>query len=388
MTVRILTVDDSPTMQAFLSRMLGSDPEIEIVGAALNAFEARDMIRDLNPDVITLDLEMPGMNGLVFLEKIMRLRPMPVVIVSSMSSDNCTTAIRALELGAVDCYPKPSGGKLRSLEEEGRALASVIKAASRACVKSMAGWLPADTGPTKVPRIHGLTEVRPVRGKSMIGIGASTGGVEALHSLLPLLPAFGPPVVVVQHISSTFTPALANRLNRISRATVRLAESGIPVEPGHVYIAPGNSHHVKVVMLDKLTFKFSPSDPVAGHRPSIDILFESLAHTLQDQAVGILLTGMGSDGAKGLLAMRNNGGHTIAQDEESSLIYGMPRVAAQLGAAREIMPLSGIAEYLRAQSDVREAADQCNVEGTENGGGTYSAVGRNPVKTANGLEEI
>ena len=387
MTVRIVTVDDSPTMQAFLSRMLAGDPEIEIVGAALNAYEARDMIRDLNPDVITLDVEMPGMNGLVFLEKIMRLRPMPVVIVSSMSGDNCTTAIRALELGAVDCYLKPSGGKASRLEDEGRVLARIVKAASRASVRSMPGWQSAETGPTKVPRITVLEETKKLPGTTLIGIGASTGGVEALHSLLPMLPEFGPPVVVVQHISSTFTPALANRLNRICRANVRLAESGIPIEPGHVYIAPGNSHHVQVVMLDKLVFRFSPADHVSGHRPSIDVMFGSLANTLHGQAVGILLTGMGSDGAKGLLAMRNNGGHTIAQDEESSLIYGMPRVAAQLGAAREIMSLSGIAGYLGSQSDVRDAGSQYSSQGTGNIGETYGVIGGQAVAQPPRVEE-
>ena len=347
MTIRVLTVDDSRTMQAFLAIILASDPEIEIVGTALNAFEARVMIRDLNPDVVTLDIEMPGMNGLVFLEKIMRLRPMPVVIVSSMPVDNCSAAIRALELGAVDYYPKPSGDKPMRLEDTDRTLVSIVKAASKASCRNMLSPVPAEASAARIGSASRLAKWQPLAGKSLIAIGASTGGVEALHSLLPLLPADGPPVVVVQHISSTFTSALADRLNGVSRSTVRLAEPGLPIKPGHVYIAPGNSHHVKVAMLDKLVFKFSADDLVSGHRPSIDMLFESTAHALHSQATGILLTGMGADGAKGLLTMRNNGGHTIAQDEETSLIYGMPRVAAQLGAAKEILSLSSIGEYLR-----------------------------------------
>jgi two-component system chemotaxis response regulator CheB len=377
MTIRVLTVDDSPTMQAFLSRILTSDPEIEIVGAALNASEAREMIRNLNPDVVTLDIEMPGMNGLVFLEKIMSLRPMPVVVVSSMTGDNSTTAILALELGAVDCFPKQTGGKASDHEHHNRDLVSVVKAASKASCSKMSGQVPVEPGVARVGTGTQAAFPQSLAGKSLIAIGASTGGVEALHSLLPHLPEFCPAVVVVQHISSTFTTALADRLNRICRATVRPAEPGLPIEPGHVYIAPGNSHHVNIAMLDKLVFKFSSEDPVSGHRPSIDRMFESVAHTLQGQAAGILLTGMGADGAKGLLTMRNNGGHTIAQDEASSLIYGMPRVAAQLGAAKEILSLSSIAGYLGSQTGKPDAG---GVPNTMNRAGQSQAIKLTEIK--------
>ncbi|MBB6123491.1 protein-glutamate methylesterase/protein-glutamine glutaminase [Sphingobium subterraneum] len=341
MTTRVLIVDDSATMRALLSRLLGSEPDIEVIGTAADAMEARGMIRELNPDVVTLDIEMPGMNGLEFLDKIMRLRPMPVVIVSGVTKRNCETTIRALELGAVDCYAKPDGSVNALLENDGGDLARMVRSAGR-----IGRWR-APEALQQQDRVQRQTiAVSTVNGVGtrLIAIGASTGGVEALHHLLPAFPENCPPTLIVQHISAAFAPAMADRLNQRCAATVQLAEPGIPLQEGHIYIAGGNERHMVVSGTEKLVTRAVPGDLVSGHRPSIDALFESVAKALGPAAVGILLTGMGQDGARGLLAMRKAGGRTIAQDEATSTVYGMPRAAADIGAAEKILPLPRIAE--------------------------------------------
>ena len=342
MNIRVLVVDDSATMRALLSRLLESEPDIEVVGAAADAMQARAMIKQLNPDVVTLDVEMPGMNGLDFLEKIMCLRPMPVVIVSGVTQRGCETTVRALELGAVDCYAKPDGSISNLLDSDGGKLAIMVRAASR--VKR---WMAQGVQPVQAPvarQTIALSSSQDIGGTHLIAIGASTGGVEALHHILPAFPENCPPTVIVQHISAAFAPAMAERLDRQCVANVRLIESGMSLLPGHIYIAPGNACHTVIAGTERLTARLMPGDLVSGHRPSIDMMFESVARRLGPAAVGILLTGMGQDGARGLLAMRQAGGRTIAQDQATSTVYGMPRAAADMGAAEKILPLPRIAE--------------------------------------------
>jgi two-component system, chemotaxis family, protein-glutamate methylesterase/glutaminase len=347
MSTRVLIVDDSATMRALLSRLLGSEPDIEVIGAAENAFQARTMIREMNPDVITLDVEMPGMSGIEFLERIMRLRPMPVIIVSGVTRAGCETSVRALELGAVDVYAKPDGGAMNLLEHDGGKLADMVRAAAKVTgLRAHAALASERVRAAIAPTVTDTEE--PVGAMAVptkiIAIGSSTGGVEALHQVLPAFPADCPPTLIVQHISAAFAPAMAERLNGKCAATVRLAEAGIPLQQGHIYIAPGNDRHMVLATAGTMTLRLMPGDPVSGHRPSVDMMFDSVARLMGPAALGILLTGMGADGARGLLAIRNAGGRTIAQDEATSTVYGMPRAAADIGAAQKILPLPRIAE--------------------------------------------
>lgn len=342
MNTRVLIVDDSATMRAILTRLLGSEPDIEVIGAAKDAMEARGLIRELNPDVVTLDIEMPGMNGLDFLEKIMSLRPMPVVVVSGITRKGADTTIRALELGAVDCYAKPDGSVNALMESDGGALAQMVREAARVRFVRVPSK-PAPVSPVAQQTIVASRSTPAIT--KLIAIGASTGGVEALHNLLPTFPKSCPPTVIVQHISAAFAPAMAERLDRQCQAHVKLIESGEVLKAGHIYIAPGNDKHAVIGGgTETLIAKMIEGEKLSGHRPSIDAMFESVAQRLGPAAIGILLTGMGQDGARGLLAMRRAGGRTIAQDEATSTVYGMPRAAADIGAAENILPLPRIAE--------------------------------------------
>lgn len=345
MTIRALIVDDSPTMRMLLKRILDSEPDIEVIGTAADAREARVMIRELNPDVVTLDIEMPGMNGLEFLDKIMKLRPMPVVIISGVTRTNCSTTIQAMELGAVSCVAKPDGAN-EMLGGFGHQLAETVRQAAKVKV-----WRSGESSASPAVQRSAAVAAAANMDTRLIAIGSSTGGVEALHALLPSFPVDCPPTLIVQHISAAFAPAMAERLDGKCAAHVKLAEAGIPLQRGHIYIAPGNDRHMVLSHTETLMVKLAPGDPVSGHRPSVDALFESVARQVGAAAVGILLTGMGADGARGLLAMRQAGAHTIAQDEATCTVYGMPRVAAELGAAENILPLPRIAE--RALSGAR-----------------------------------
>jgi two-component system, chemotaxis family, protein-glutamate methylesterase/glutaminase len=339
MSIRVLVVDDSATMRAVLTTVLERESDIDVVGAAADAVEARTLIRDLNPDVVTLDLEMPGMNGLDFLERIMRLRPTPVIVVSGVTGAD--TTIRALQLGAIDYYAKPDGADGNLLTSDYGRLARLVRGAALMRLSRPLRDLPVktDLGPiaARVPRAS-----RPAA--RLIAIGASTGGVEALHELLAGFPADCPPTLIVQHISEKFAAALAHRLDAHCRPRVVLAEPDTRLERGTISIAHGNGRHLAVRASEGGFFsRLRPGDPVGGHRPSIDTLFYAVAEAAPEAAIGILLTGMGADGAQGLLVMRRAGCFTIAQDEASSTVYGMPRVAAQIGAAEAILPLSLIA---------------------------------------------
>lgn len=326
--VRVLVVDDSAAMRAALSRILAADPGIEVIGAACEPHEARAMIKALNPDVVTLDIEMPGMDGLAFLEKIMRLRPMPVVMCSTLTARGAEATIAALRLGAVDCVAKPSGSA-QDIAAIGQQLCATVRAAARANVRALSPSLPP------------VAALRGGGGDMVIGIGASTGGVEALFTLLETLPDDCPPVLVVQHMPQAYTAGFAARLDKACRVRVVEATDAMPLQPGTVHVAPGGPSHMVLAARDPLRIALRPGDPVNGHRPSVDMLFASLAR-LGRHAVGAILTGMGNDGAHGLLAMREAGARTFGQDQASCVVHGMPRAAALLGAVEAELPLTAL----------------------------------------------
>ncbi len=331
----VLVVDDSLTMRSIVSATLAADPDIEVIGTAGDPLQAREAIKALNPDVITLDIEMPNMNGLEFLEKIMRLRPMPVIMISTLTQQGADASIRALELGAFDCVGKPSDGVTAA--EAFADLPAKVKAAKRS--RPRAATMAAKPAPP--------TQAFEPNGR-IVAIGSSTGGVEALLTIISRFPANCPPTVITQHMPATFTGSFAQRLDRFSGAKVAEAKEGAPLLPGHVYLAPGGATHLEVSGSTTLRCRLREGDLVNGHRPSVDRLFDSVSTHVGEKAVGVILTGMGRDGAQGLLTIRNTGGATIGQDETSSVVYGMPRVAHEIGAVGRQMPLSKIAgEILR-----------------------------------------
>jgi two-component system chemotaxis response regulator CheB len=330
--IRVLVVDDSPTMRRLISAALGADPELEVVGEAGDPLEAREAIKTLNPDVLTLDVEMPNMNGLDFLERLMRLRPMPVVMVSTLTARGTEATLTALELGAVDCVEKPGGVDSSGFQR----LAEKVKIAARAKVRQRVVCAPAAP----------FTETF-VTGDKVVAIGSSTGGVEALLNVVGRLPANCAPTVIAQHMPATFTKSFAERLNRASAATVTEACDGDPLLPGRVYVAPGGDYHLEVEGAASLRCKVAHGGPVSGHCPSVDVLFSSVARTAKARGVGVILTGMGRDGAQGLLAMRQAGARTLGQDESSCVVYGMPRAAFELGAVERQLPLEKLGPAIR-----------------------------------------
>ncbi len=327
--IRVLIVDDSATMRGLIAATLGADPQIEVVGQAADPLEARQLIKALNPDVITLDVEMPNMSGLEFLEKLMRLRPMPVVMVSTLTARGAEATLEALELGAVDCLAKPATAGPGAFD----LLAEKVKLAARARVRGLnpARSAPVTHDPNYVPN-----------GK-IVAIGSSTGGVEALMTLVERLPRNCPPVVITQHMPATFTGSFAQRMNRACAAEVSEARDGDPLEPGRVYLAPGGETHLEIQGGDRPHCRVSVGDLVNGHRPSVDVLFNSVARVTKGRAVGVILTGMGRDGARGLLALREAGARTLGQDEASCVVYGMPKAAFESGAVERQLPLEKIA---------------------------------------------
>ncbi|MFT8790802.1 protein-glutamate methylesterase/protein-glutamine glutaminase [Komagataeibacter saccharivorans] len=338
--VKVLIVDDSRTMRALIRRSFERHPGITVCGEAGNPIEARDLIIKDQPDVITLDVEMPGMNGLQFLEKIMRLRPIPVVMVSSLTVRGADTAITALQMGAFDCFPKPTsvlGGDAFA----GLARLVIQAAHSRPGVRAQA------RAPLVSSLLHQKTWGSWVE---LVAIGSSTGGVEALEEVLSGFPQHSPPIVICQHMPPLFTASFARRLDqKITSLSIAEVTDGEVLTPGMARIAPGGDRHTVVEQRDgRLITRLVHAAPVSGHCPSVDMLFGSVAREVGRNAIGIILTGMGRDGAEGLLAMRQAGAPTIAQDKASSVVYGMPRVAAEIGAACQIIPLDQISNTAMA----------------------------------------
>ncbi|MCC6779797.1 MAG: chemotaxis response regulator protein-glutamate methylesterase [Hyphomicrobiales bacterium] len=334
--VRVLIVDDSSLMRQLLTRVLSNDPEIEVVGSAPDPHVARDMIKSLDPDVVTLDVEMPRMDGVAFLRKIMELRPMPVVMISSQTQAGADVTLQALEIGAVDFVAKPaSAPAVMEMSEE---LTTKVKAAGRIRMRSRR----TETVAAPKPR-PGLNRTS---GK-MVLIGASTGGVEALKEVLKRMPADAPPILITQHMPERFTAAFAARLNNECAMTISEAQDGEPIQEGHAYIAPGGSRHLELARSGRGYFcRLQEGPPVSGHRPSVDALFHSAARLGGTNLIAAILTGMGKDGAVGMLELRKAGAVTFGQDEETSLVYGMPRAAFEIGAVSRQFPLHKIADAI------------------------------------------
>ena len=334
--IKVLVVDDSAVARQLLSNYLARDPAITVVGTAPDPYLAWERIRALAPDVLTLDVDMPRMDGVTFLEKLMHRRPMPVVMVSSLTAAGCATTLRALELGAIDFVTKPTVGLREAFPDLAAELTEKVKIAASASLRR------PSPGPTPHARPLASRGLRTMQ--RLIAIGASTGGTEALREFLTVLPADAPAVLVVQHMPEHFTRAFANRLDGLCSVRVREAEDGDPALPGHVLIAPGNRHMRLVRDGTAYRVGIAVDPPVNRHRPSVDVLFHSCAELAGPNAVGIIMTGMGDDGARGLLAMRHAGATTLAQDEASCVVFGMPKTAIQLGAADHVVPLGRLAE--------------------------------------------
>ncbi|PWC38250.1 chemotaxis response regulator protein-glutamate methylesterase [Azospirillum sp. TSO22-1] len=344
--IRVVIVDDSSLMREMLTAILEAEPGIEVAGAARDPYEARELIKTTNPDVITLDVEMPRMDGLSFLEKIMTLRPTPVVMVSSLTQEGSEAAVKALELGAVDCVAKPAGSEGHGIEEMAGELIAKIRVASTARLTMRRPTPTAKTLPT--PRRAGS-------GTRLIAIGASTGGVERIRDVLTVMPPDCPPIVIAQHMGPSYVPSFAARLDKLTPPGVRLATHGARLIQGVVYIAPGDRHLAVAKDHQGFHCRIEDTPPVSGHRPSVDVLFQSVAAAAGPNAVGVILSGMGRDGASGMLAMREAGAYTIGETEASCVVYGMPRAAREAGAVAVELPLAQIpAEMLRAFDAIGE----------------------------------
>jgi len=340
--IKVLIIDDSALIRGVLQEVINSLPDMTVVGTAPDPIRARDMIKELNPDVLTLDVEMPKMNGLEFLERLMRLRPMPVVMVSSLTEQGSEVTLQALELGAVDFITKPRLGVKDGLAELSDDLGEKIRAAARARVRRHSAT-PREGGEGN-RTIQGGKMLKTT--EKLIFIGSSTGGTEALKEVISRMPADSPAILMTQHMPEAFTKSFAARLDSLSKMTVKEAANGERIVPGHAYLAPGHSHLLVKKSGAYYYTELSQEAPVNRHRPSVDVLFGSAARIAGPNALGVILTGMGRDGASGMLEMRKAGAYTMAQDEASCVVYGMPRAAAEVGAAMEICSLTDIAGRL------------------------------------------
>ena len=342
---RVLIVDDSAVVRQMLSEILASDRDIEVVGTAADPLLAREKIKRLAPDVITLDVEMPRMDGLDFLEKLMRLRPMPVVMVSSLTGQGSEITLRALELGAVDFVTKPQLGIREGMLAYSELIAEKIRTAAKARLSKRS------TGPA--PEI--LSHTPLLSSEKLIAIGSSTGGTEAIRHVLQPLPPTCPALMITQHMPPGFTRSFADRLNKLCQITVKEAEDGERVLPGHAYIAPGDRHMELTRSGANYQVKLNDGPAVNRHRPSVDVLFRSVAQFAGRNAVGVILTGMGNDGAAGMLEMHRAGAYTLAQNEASCVVFGMPREAIATGGVNEVVDLSQISQRMLAQISAGQA---------------------------------
>lgn len=336
--IKVLVVDDSALVRSILKEVINSFPDMEMIGAASHPLQAREMIKTLNPDVMTLDVEMPQMDGLTFLDKVMRLRPMPVLMISSLTERSSEAALKALELGAVDFVAKPKLGIADGLRTYADEIAEKIRTA----------YL---THPLRHSKsVASVSKPLPTLGsrfattEKIILVGASTGGTEAIKAFLAPMPADTPAILITQHMPEAFTKSFAERLNGLCRITVKEAEDGERVLPGHAYIAPGHSHLLIKRSGANYVTELSQSAPVNHHRPSVEVLFRSGAQHVGNNAIGVMLTGMGKDGAMAMSEMRQAGAYNFAQDEATCVVFGMPREAIAVGAVDEVVPIQEMAQ--------------------------------------------
>jgi two-component system chemotaxis response regulator CheB len=345
--IKIVVIDDSALMRRLLAEIIERTDDLEVVGVASDPYAARELIRKTNPDVITLDIEMPRMDGLDFLEKLMRLRPTPVVMISTLTQQGSEAAVRALQLGAVDVFPKPKLDIERSMGQYADELCQKLRDAARTkprqLIQPVAPALSTDSVLEKRAKPALSTT------EKLIAIGSSTGGTEALKTVLTAMPADSPAILVTQHMPEAFTRSFANRLDGLCRISVKEAEHGERVLPGHAYIAPGHSHLLLAHSGANYTVELSQGPPVNRHRPSVDVLFRSVANIAGANALGVILTGMGKDGAHGMRELHDLGCWTIAQDEASCVVFGMPKEAIALGGVSEVLPLDRIGPALVAR---------------------------------------
>lgn len=350
--ITVLIVDDSAVVRRILKEILSSDKEIEVVGTAMDPFIARDKIKKLHPDVLTLDVEMPKMDGISFLRNVMRLRPMPVVMISSLTQQGADIALEAMSIGAVDYISKPQLDVAHELSSYAEEIIEKVKTAAGARV------LPnlSETSVKSVPEPKSAKSLKNLRGKKplsklrttekIVAIGASTGGTEAIKEILMQMRPDSPGIVIAQHIPKAFSTAFSKRMNSISPMAVCEAEDGQHVLPGHAYIAPGDRHLLLVREGARYYCKLDDGETCNRHKPSVDVMFRSVEEAAGDNAIGVLLTGMGADGARGLMQMHDSGSKTIAQDENSSVVWGMPGEAVKLGATDYVLPLNKIAQKI------------------------------------------
>jgi two-component system chemotaxis response regulator CheB len=355
--IKVLIIDDSALMRQVLTSVLQQDPDIHVVGTAPNPLIARDKIKSLKPDVLTLDVEMPGMDGITFLEKLMRLHPLPVVMVSSHTEKGAAATLRALELGAVDFVAKPRGGVREGMSQE-------LMEEIRAKVRAAAG---AHLRPVVTPAVKPIlpqmfSSMQECR-NGIIVIGASAGGTQAITEIMTKLPRNTPGIAIVQHMPPKFTASFAERLHNQCDLEVSEAKSGDRLKPGVALIAPGGHHMSVMRAAGGYAVRVYDDEPVNRHRPSVDILFESAARVAGADAMGILLTGMGNDGARGLHAMKQAGGYTIAQDEKSCVVFGMPEQAIRLGAVRQVVSLDRIADAITSWAQPEDSSDETPQQG-------------------------
>ncbi|MBS9423739.1 protein-glutamate methylesterase/protein-glutamine glutaminase [Photorhabdus caribbeanensis] len=344
--ITVLCVDDSALMRQIMREIINSHPDMEVVACAPDPLVARDLIKKHNPQVLTLDVEMPRMDGIDFLEKLMRLRPMPVVMISSLTAKGSEITLRALELGAVDFVTKPQLGIREGMLAYSELIAEKIRTAAQAKLS-----VPITTPISSAP----LSFKPLLSSEKLIAVGASTGGTEAIKNLLQPLPVTSPALLITQHMPPGFTRSFAERLNKLSQITVKEAENGERILPGHAYIAPGDRHMELCRNGADYQVLITDAPAVNRHRPSVDVLFRSVAKFAGRNAVGVLLTGMGSDGAAGLLEMKQAGAYTLAQDEASCVVFGMPRAAIQMGAVDEVMDIHKISKKMLAKISLGQA---------------------------------
>ncbi|CZF78880.1 protein-glutamate methylesterase/protein-glutamine glutaminase [Grimontia marina] len=335
---KVLIVDDSAVFRALLSEIIDSEPQLEVVGVAVDPYEAREKIKKLKPDVITLDIEMPKMDGVQFLRNLMRLYPLPVVMISTLTQHGAEATLAALDLGAVDYFPKPTENVAAEMDNYRQLVTEKVKMAATA---NIAGATHRSQGEISVSGRHFRSDF------DIIAIGASTGGTEAVRNLLEALPEMMPPIIITQHIKAVFSKSFAERLNRASKLQVEeLSSDKAPLVNGRVYVAPGDEHIQVIKRSGRYYCVRNDGEPVQRHKPSVDVMFFSVAEAAGSRAMSILLTGMGRDGAQGMLKMRQAGAVTVAQDEKSSVVWGMPGAAVEIEAAQHVLPLEKIATYL------------------------------------------